>query len=40
MTIDEAMWIKIDEYPNYRIYGGSDEAGIVIETEPVYVRKS
>lgn len=23
-----------------KIYGGSDDAGIVIETEPVYVRKS
>lgn len=23
-----------------KIYGGSDDAGIVIETEPVYIRKS
>ena len=23
-----------------KIYGGSDETGIVIETEPVYIRKS
>ena len=23
-----------------KIYGGSDDAGIVIETEPVYVRKN
>lgn len=37
---DFVRFMKSFDFNVSKIYGGSDEAGIVIETEPVYIRKS
>lgn len=37
---DFVRFMKSYDFNVNKIYGGSDEAGIVIETEPVYIRKS
>ena len=37
---DYVRFMKNLDFNVNKIYGGSDDAGIVIETEPVYVRKS
>lgn len=37
---DYVRFMKSFDFNVNKIYCGSDEAGIVIETEPVYIRKS
>ena len=37
---DFVRFMKSIDFNVSKIYGGSDEAGIVIETGPVYIRKS
>ncbi len=40
MKRDKVRFFKNLDLNVDKIYGGSDDAGIVIKTEPVYVRKS